>query len=248
MDFGLLAAAAGLVFAGIVKGSVGFGLPMIAAPVLAGYVGPRLAVIIMSIVNLITAVVVAARVRGVPLRACLGTLAPMIGLVVIGTTAGAQLLKVLDQRILSILVGVTAMLFALLSASRIELKLPPRHVSLFGALVGLGAGLLGGTTSFSGPPIVMYFHALGLDKQSFMLLLNITLSTISIVQVANYVQLGLFTTESLELSALTMVCVGLGVGVGFLIQDRVNQRLFNRGVIMVIFLVGLNLVWRAVSS
>lgn len=238
-------AAAGLIFAGIVKGSVGFGLPMIAAPVLTGFMGARTAVVVMSIVNFTTAVLVAGRVRGVPLRGYVGLLTPMCAALFVGILIGAQLLATLDPALLSVLIGVTAIVFAVISAAKIKLHVPPNRRALVGALIGLGAGLMGGATSVFATPIVMYLHALGLPKQDFLVLLNILLAAATTIQMVTYLSHGLYTGPILETSALTVACVGAGVGIGFLIQDRVNQRLFNRAVIVVIFLVGLNLVVRA---
>ena len=241
----MLLAAAGLVFGGIVKGSIGFGLPMIAAPVLAGFVGPRTAVVVMSIVNLFTAVLVAGRVRGVPLRSHAGLLAPLGLALAVGVVAGAQLLASLSPSVLSALVGLTAVVFAVLSASRLDPRVPPRHRGAFGLLVGLGAGLLAGTTSIAATPITIYLHALGLAKRDFLVLLNVLLAVVSAIQVAAYVQLGLYTAPILGASALTIICVAVGIGLGFLVQDRIDQHRFNRIVVGVIFLIGLTLLARA---
>jgi uncharacterized membrane protein YfcA len=248
VDLGIVIAVVGLIFAGFVKGSVGFGLPLLALPILSGAIGPRQAVIVMAIVNLLAAVTVAARARGVPLRSYAGLLVPMFVVTTIGTTAGSLLFSVLDQRALSVLVGLVAVGFALLSILRFEIKVAPRHSRLVGAVIGLFAGVLGGTTSVSATPIVLYYHTLRLPKRHFLVLLNVSLTAISLVQVTAYAVLGLYSGEILVNSALTMACVMAGVGLGIVVQERVNQRWFNRGVIAVIFAVGLNLVVRALLS
>jgi hypothetical protein len=242
MDLNLLLAAAGLVFAGVVKGTVGFGLPMIAAPVLAGFIGPRTAVVVMSLVNVASAALIVGRAGAFPMRAHLSAIAPL-GLTTLGgVLVGAQLLAVLSPVLLSALVGISAVAFALLSAVGVQLTIPRERRNVVGVLIGLGAGLLAGTTSIFGPPMVMYLHALEIPKRDFVVLLNILFGSSTLVQIASYAALGLYTGPVLESAALTGVCVLVGVGFGFLVQDRVNQRLFNRFVIGVIFLVGLNLL------
>ena len=248
MDLGLLLAAAGLIFAGIVKGSIGFGLPMIAAPVLAGFVGPRTAVVVMSIVNLFTAVMVAGRVRGVPIRSYSGLLAPLALALAVGVILGAQLLASLSPALLSTLVGLTAVLFAVLSVAQVDPRVPAKHRGVVGMLVGLGAGLLAGTTSISATPITIYLHALGLAKRDFLVLLNLMLAVVSTIQIGAYVQLGLYTAPVLGASALTVLCVAVGIGLGFIVQDRIDQRRFNRVVIAVIFLIGLSLLVSAFGA
>src|SRR6266571_494217 len=149
---------------------------MIAVPVLAGFVGPRAAVVVMSIVNFVTAVMVAGRARGVPLGVYRGLIGPMSLTTLVGVVVGAHLLAILSPTVLSVLVGLTAMLFGLLSATRVQLKVPPDRRNLVGSLVGLGAGLLAGTTSVFATPVVMYFQAVGLPKRDFLVLLNVVLA------------------------------------------------------------------------
>jgi uncharacterized membrane protein YfcA len=245
VDVGLVLGAVGLVFSGVVKGAVGFGLPMIAAPVLAGFMGPRTAVVVMSVVNFVSAVLVAGRVRGVPLRSYLGLAAPISLATFAGILVGAGMLTAMSPTVLSALVGLTAMVFSVLSAADIQPKIPPDRRGLIGALIGLGSGVLAGTTSVFAAPIVMYFQALGLPKRDFMVVLNVVVSISTVVQIASYAALGLYTIDILQSSALTLFCVGTGIALGFLIQDRVNQVVFNRVVICVIFAVGLSLVVRA---
>jgi uncharacterized membrane protein YfcA len=215
---------------------------MIAAPVLTGLVGPRTAVVVMSVVNFTSALLVVRRTSGVSLRAYLGLIAPLLVATLVGVTIGAQLLAVLSQPLLSGLVGLTAIIFALLAAARLQPTIPPKHRTLIGSLVGFGAGLLGGTTSVFATPIVMYFHALGISKRDFVVVLNVVLAFSTFVQILNYAGLGLYSQQVLETTLLTAACVATGVALGFRIQDRVNQRLFNWAVIVVIFLIGVNLL------
>jgi uncharacterized membrane protein YfcA len=243
----LLLAALGLLFAGVVKGAVGFGLPMIAAPVLAGIVGPRPAVVIMSIVNFSSAVLLVARLRGVPLRSYVGLVTPITAASIVGVVVGSHLLAIASPALLSVLVGLTTIIFALISAAKVQPELPVGKRSLIGSLLGLGAGVLGGTTSVFAPPLIMYFHTLRLPKRDFLLLLNLVLGATTLVQIGSFVSLGLFSGQLLLDAAMTVVCVAIGVGIGLVIQERINQKLFNRAVILVIFLIGLNLVARAWS-
>jgi uncharacterized membrane protein YfcA len=245
VDLALLVAALGLVFAGLVKGSVGFGLPMIAVPVLTGFVGPKTAVVVMSIVNLASAVVVAARGGSVALRSYCRMLLPICGALVVGVVIGAHLLALLSPILLSAFVGLTSIAFAVMSAARLSPSVPPGRQPLVGSLIGLASGLMAGTTSIFASLVAIYFHALALPKRDFLVLLNIVLALGGIVQLASYAQLGLYDGAVLETAGLTAICVAVGVVLGFVVQDRVDQRIFNRVVLGVIFLVGLSLVARA---
>ena len=87
-----------------------------------------------------------------------------------------------------------------------------------------------------------------LPKRHFLLLLNLILVISSVTQISSYIVLGLYTAQVLQTAALAAVCVGVGMALGFLVQDRVNQKLFNRFVVVVVFSSGLNLVIRAFTG
>ena len=248
MSFELLAAGLGLVFAGVVKGAVGFGLPMIAAPVLAHFVGARTAVVVMSMVNLMSALLVVGRIRGVAIRQHSRLLAPLGLASICGIVIGAQLLTVLNQTVLNALVGSTAVLFALLSAVRVQPKVSRGQRTPIGVLVGFGAGLLGGTTSVFATPIVLFMHALELSKRDFLVLLNLVLAASTVVQIFSYWTLGLYSAETLRVTGLAGAGVAAGVLIGLALQARVNQRAFNRAVMVVIFVIGLALIVRALAA
>jgi uncharacterized membrane protein YfcA len=198
----------------------------------------------MSIVNCVSAVLVASRAGGVSPHGYLALVGPLLVATLVGVTIGAQLLAVLSPPLLSGLVGLTAILFSLLAAARIQPSVPRAHRGLIGSMIGLGAGLLGGTTSVFATPIVMYFHALRIPKRDFVVLLNLVLGISTLTQIVNYAGLGLYSRQVLETTLLTATCVTAGMVLGFRIQDRINQRLFNWAVIVVIFLIGVNLLAR----
>ena len=76
--------------------------------------------------------------------------------IALGTPAGALLIKALDPRLLSALVGAVAMLYVLAIAFRLTFKIPAAAGRRAGPVIGLLAGLMGGATGIAtrGPMII----------------------------------------------------------------------------------------------
>jgi hypothetical protein len=170
---------------------------------------------------------------------------PLIGAVVIGTFVGARLLLDLDQRALMGIVGTAVLVFSVSAHFPRYLQLGRRGERLLGVPVGFLAGVLGGMTTFFGPPLIMFLFALNLDKDEFV-------GTISTVYLCAAVPLavalgmyGLMDLEAYLWSAAAAVPVLLGVLAGQWLRSRISQSAFRRGLLLLLFVVGVRLIYRS---
>src|SRR5688572_30427007 len=196
---GLPWAVLALTFAGFVKGATGFGLPLLAVPALANILGPKMAVIIMSIPTLLAGIAMAVQTRSWEVVGEMGPLRWLIATLVLGTVIGANLLASLDTRIIGLAVGLTAMAFTIIALKGQSIDIRDRAGRLT-PIVGTLAGVLNGTTNISGPLVAIYLRCLQLDKRSFIAAINLLFTCTGLVQIVSYLQLGLYTSESLPLS------------------------------------------------
>lgn len=226
----------------VVKGAIGFGFPLVTAPLLAATWDARHAVLLISLANLFNNVGVS--VRGGGSCATFRRLAPTFAGLIVGVVIGALLLATLDATTLALVVGIAAVAFALVALLKPDLAVPP-HLERYLALpMGLAGGILSGATGIAGPAIVSYLFALQLDKREMVYFLCLLYVVAAIVQVASFVQLGLYDATTLAVGLLSCVPNALGVAIGLRIQDRIDQALFRRIVVMVIGLTGSSLVLR----
>lgn len=228
--------------AAVVKGAIGFGFPLVAAPLIATIADARLSVLVLSIASLVANA--ALLFRGGGDWPTFRRLAPMMVGLLLGTILGALLLASLDAATLGIVVGLAAVTFVAVSSAKPDLVVPARLERYLAFPMGAAGGLLGGSTSIFAPPIVSYVHALRLSKQQFVFFVSLLYTVGGTSQVVSYARLGLYDLGLLLLAALTCLPNFLGLWIGGRVQDRIEPTLFRRLVLVLIALTGLSLVVR----
>ncbi len=230
-----------LTFAGFVKGATGFGLPLLAVPALANILGPKMAVIIMSIPTLFAGAAMVIQTRSWEVLGSMGPLRWLIVTLVLGTVIGANLLAFLDPTVIGIAVGFTALAFTVIALKGQSIDIRDQAGRLT-PIVGMFAGILNGTTNISGPLIAIYLRCLRLDKRTFISAINLLFTCTGLVQIASYLKLGLYSSETLMLSLSACVPIAIGVAVGLRANFLMGQKLFDRLVLALIFISGLRLL------
>jgi len=87
--------------------------------------------------------------------------------------------------------------------------------------------------------------ALGMDKRQFVRSIAFTFLVVKTVQLATLVWYGLLGWH-LVLGSLGLSAAGVaGFGLGLKLQDRLDQRTFNRAVLLFLSVLGVWLVVRA---
>ncbi|HEV8438375.1 MAG TPA: sulfite exporter TauE/SafE family protein [Methylomirabilota bacterium] len=239
--FGALA----VMLAAFVKGAVSFGFPTIATPLLALVVDVKTAVAILVLPNLVMDGIQALRRPG--LAATVRRHATLYLLGIVGTFIGTHLLKRFSDRQALLALGAFVLIFVALNVSRLSLRVNPAWERVLAPPMGLVAGVVGGVTNVPGTPLVIYFYALGMDKAEFVRSIAVSFIVYKAAQLVAVIQAGMMTSALFGLSvAATLAAVG-AFWLGLLIQDRMNQRTFNRVVLGVLTGLGVFLVYRAIG-
>lgn len=210
----------------------GFGFALIATPLIAVLVGPKEAVVGLTIAGLLLVAQLSFRDRGAAIRR---VVVVITGSAIVGMPLGVLVLDRADERILTVCIAVAVIAFGLLLWR--GLWLPPRPAT--DAVAGFTAGVLSTSTGTSGPPIVIALSGRELRPAEF----RATISTIFLVQglasLVAFVMVGRVTADAL-LVALTGIP---GVLLGSFIGERGFRRLdavtFQRVVLAMLLLSGL---------
>lgn len=183
--------------------------------------------------------------RSGPLGDAPRRLAPLLVFSTIGTVIGTKLLVALSARTVTLLLGGFVLGYVLLDLARFTPRIPAGWERRLAAPVGLAAGIMGGITNAPGTAIALYFVALGMDKKEFVRSIAFTFLVVKGVQLATLVWYGLLGWH-LVLGSIGLAAAALaGFALGLTVQDRLDQRSFNRAVLVFLAVLGVWLVGRA---
>lgn len=245
LDLTTLLVGAALLLAAFVKGTTGFGFPLIATPMVALLLDIRTAITILIIPNILMDIGQIFR-GGFPAD-ILRRFSRLLILTAFGVFAGTKVLVMLPLWVLNLSLAAMIFVFIATDLLRFDFRISPSMERALSPVVGFVTGFLNGMTNAAGPPLAIYLYGLRLPKTEFVRSISTIFLITKLSQLVAVSTWNLFTFSSLRLSLqVTLFCL-LGFYVGLKTQDRVNQQTFNRGLLALLFLIGVMLVVRSLS-
>lgn len=241
----LLVIVAAIALGAFVKGATGGGLPQIAIPVMAAFLGVERAVVVMAIPGVVangwlvwSHRAEAARTRDLPTMLASGA---------VGAVLGTLALDGLDGRVLSAVLAAIIVGYVALSLARPGFHLPPGVTRIASLPVGVAAGGLQGATGISGPLLTTYLHGFGLRPRAFVFALATLFFAFALVQTAALFAVGLYTGSRLLESLLALVPIAVALPLGARAARRLSAATFNRAVLALLLASAVALVLEAVD-
>ncbi len=242
----LLLLAGVLFVAGCLNGATGIGFANLSSVALALLLDPRTAVILLAGVTPLVLLMPVIRYRAEAPGAL--RLLPMFAAMPVGVLLGSYLLVTLPVAVIALAMGVVTIFSALAAFRRGKLPLPPRWERVCSPLIGVVAGTANATVGVSGPILAMYLLALGLEKALFAFIAAAMFTTMGVLRLFTLVALGQLTPATVSLSLALCVPAALGIRTGFWLQHRIDQQAFNRLVLLILILTGVQLMWRGITG
>jgi len=137
-------------------------------------------------------------------------------------------------------IGVAMVIFSLNLLLGIKLSFGPGRGWHLG--FGILAGVLGGISSIWSPIVAMYLVARDVSKEKFIGVTGFLFLAGVLPLGAGQVVAGIMTVPVLIKSALALCVVLVGFRIGEVLRDRVSQRLFRKAVLIAFFLMGCRLI------
>ncbi len=212
-------------FAAFVNGALGYGFSSLTVPVgLLFYtnrvLNPAL-VLIEVFVNIYVLFINRASIPRVWKRVY-----PILFGLVPGVAAGSYFLASIHPGWLKFATYAFLLPLILLQASGI--RRPIHSERLVAAPFGAGLGFLYSVSTISGPPLALFFNNQGLVKQDFRAGLGLIRVVESSLTAVAYLQLGLFAGDALEITALIVPGLLIGIPLGAFALRRLNSEVFRR--------------------
>jgi uncharacterized membrane protein YfcA len=103
---------------------------------------------------------------------------------------------------------------------------------------------MGGVSGVWGPPTVLYLLATDAPKKAAISVQGVVYGAGSAVLLLAHMRSGVLSAETAPLSAAMVVPMLVGLWLGQRVQDQLDQAKFQRAMLFVLVIVGLNLIRR----
>lgn len=219
--------------AAMVQGMTGFGFSLVAMPFLALVMPLQLLVPILVVCSLALNILVFSRING---KLHLKRIAVLLVAGAISTPLGVQLLTVIEESILKAVVGLLVIFSAVLMMKGSKIHFHNKHITY--AVTGFLSGVLNGSVSLSGPPVVLMLVNEGEEKNDFKKNISAYFLSLNVLTMPSFFIKGLIDANVLKMSAVGIAVLLIGASIGIIIGAKIEEGRFQKIVLMMIMAMG----------
>lgn len=242
MDFAFSFTVAVIATAFFFESVLGFGGGIIAVPLLAQFMTPANAVATVLFFQILNSAYLAS---GNFRKADMPTLKALAPTMIVASFAGVFLNTYMPQKFFMAVLGV--LILADLARARFSPGFGSAAVRATPApVVGGIVGLILGAFGIGGPILVMYFNEKISDRFVFRATLIAVFFISNCVRGVTSAFTDVFNIELLKQCLLVLPFFACAIFLGQRLHNRVSEKVFRRGVEILLFLAAISLLFRAV--
>jgi uncharacterized membrane protein YfcA len=235
----------GLALGAFVKGLTGMGLPLVAVPFMAGFLGAEHAIVVMQIPGLVSNVWLVWRHRreakAAPIR--YDMILPACAL----TVVGVWFLDVMDDRIIILLLAGAVACFLALLLFNPSFRLDGLIGKICTPIASMVGGFVQGAAGVSGPLFSTLILSFRLPKEAYVFYNGLVFGLFNTVQIIAMLSLGMFTTQRFLEGCLALIPLFVFQFVGMRVMGYASPKVFTGAVVAVIVVMEIKLVWEGLG-
>lgn len=240
----LAIALAAFFIGGILKGAMGFGLPMLAIPAITAAHSLPMALSITVIPVIFTNLWQLWAFRAhrhttfLPVFLTLGA---------VGLVTGGVVLSLVRDAYLEIALGGLVLIYLATRGRKTAAPPPPGRTRL-APVFGFLAGAVHGATGLSGLVGTPYFHSLGLARPAFVFCNGAMFTLFGALHAPTLAALGLYEVSAIWVGLLTLPAAFAGTWIGTRIGTRLKSEVFSRAVVVIVSCAALIPMWNGIRD
>jgi len=243
MDSLILIAALVFIVAGTIKGIGGLGLPTASISLLSQFYDPYSAIALVMFPMLFSNIW--QTYKSGEARRTFKTYWPFGLMLIIFILIFVNLSVSIPVEMLTIILGAVIILFSLSSLLIHPPELPERFDKPAQIIAGTIAGIMGGLTAIWSAPLIIYLVSRRLDKDDFIRASGLLITMGTVPLCFGYWANGLLTGSLAGISMLMIIPTIVGFNLGARIRRRIEPAIFQKVVLIIFLLMGLNLIRKA---
>jgi uncharacterized protein len=234
-----------LFFSSLIHGSIGFGFPMIATPLLAMVTDVKTAIVYIAIPTLLINVV-SIYSEGNFLQA-IKRFYPLALIGMLGSAIGTQILIYSNSELFKLLLAFSILLYLFIQKFRIEMKWILQKKRLSMVVFGLVAGIIGGLTNVMASILIIYSLESKHTKKEIIQSTNLCFLFGKIIQIVLFTFHGSFTHEIVTTSFISLFFAAFAMFVGLRIKNLIPQESYRKMIKIILFLMASVLIYQTIK-
>lgn len=238
----IAACAAAILFGGIVKGTLGVGLPLFAVPIMSLMIGSTQAIALVAVPVLVSNIWQAWQEAS--WKASLKRFWPLMLTQAIMTVFAVHWTLSFSVKELNRLVAFAVILAVVSMLFKPSFTISADKERWTGALVGTLSGMLGGVSSLMGPILISYMLSLKLQRDEFVGAVSVIyLNAAWPLYLAMY-SFGRMEVVDLGYSVLALLPMAIGLRTGQKLRHRLSEDAFRKVLLGFLTFIAILLVVR----
>jgi len=227
-----------IVFAAfLIRSTFGFGDALVGMPLLVLVVSIQIAAPLMAMLALVMALMILIKNRR---HVSFRLTWKLVLSAMAGIPVGLYYLKHINESVISLVLAIFIILFAL---SRIfEIKIKAKAPPVIYYVVGFISGILGGAYNTNGPPVIMLLSAQNWPAKKFRSTLQSYFFFVGISVVGGHIAFGNITSEVAWYFFYSLPLLLLAFFLGEYLFGKINSEKFYTWVYLLLILIGVGLM------
>jgi uncharacterized membrane protein YfcA len=229
---------------GAVKGVIGIGLPQIGVSFIALALGLKKALAIL-VIPIMASNVSQSCDRKLFMPVLL-RFWPLLATTFLFSIFSVSLFGIVPERVLMISLGILVIVLPTVAFFRPQFRITQRQELWAGPVTGALAGIIGGLSTLSGPPMMIYLACLRLAKDEFVVAVSLMFFTAAAGLALGLFIFGISRPVEFGISALACIPVFIGMWLGNKARVRLSERAFSIAVLVTYAVTGASFIAKAI--
>ena len=229
--------------ASVVRGFTGFGLALVAVPLLQFIMPVTDTAVFIAIINLTFSLLYYRRSRTVIKGQPLGRMALCTGIVV---SSGTFVLKFVNPAYIQLVWGLLIIFIVIALAGGVSFSIRSDASAM--TMSGLFGGLLAGATGITGPPVAVILSAQKTPKEKFNAIISVFILFAVSYALVFYLISGLIAWETALLALCSVPALLAGLRTGDVLVARISQKTFTSVIYIVLLIMGIITLFKGAKT
>jgi len=231
-----------ILLGGVIKGTLGVGLPLFAVPLLSLLIGSTHAIALVAVPVLVSNIWQAWQEGS--WTASMKRFWPLMLSQSIMTVLAVYFTLSFSVKQLNMLVAFAVLLAVALMLFKPSFNIPPHREKMMGTLVGGLSGILGGVSSLMGPILISYTMSLKLKRDEFVGAISVIYLMTALPMYMAMFSFGRIEAMDLGYSVFALIPMAVGLKAGQKLRHRLSEEAFRKVLLAFLILIAVLLVFR----